>query len=86
MEIQKSKHHDYISDRLDDISRAEHTCPCPHCGVPVKYPTVARASDVENFELLMESALRVMGKYNLTGNILDEIKAECLIAIAKKKR
>jgi hypothetical protein len=68
------------------ISRAElptHSADCPHCGISVRYPTIARAQDIKDFELLMEQVQIVLERHGYTGKILSEIQAQCSIAMRK---
>lgn len=57
---------------------------CPHCGLSIRYPLVARRSDIELFEKMMRSAFAVMDRTGITANLLAEIRAQCLIAMAMK--
>jgi len=57
---------------------------CPHCGVPVRYPLMVRRGDIDLFEQMMATANKVMLDYGITGNLLADIRARCLIAIAQK--
>lgn len=57
---------------------------CPHCRAPILYPLIARKSDIELFEKMIISADKVMQKYGITANLLAEIRAQCLIEIAKR--
>lgn len=78
----------WLSDVLTEISMAElsiHVHNCPHCANPVRYPTVARQQDIDDFSRIMESAYKVMERYGITANLLADIKAECHINIAKNK-
>lgn len=70
---------------IQDASIQLHTRPCPHCGIPVRYPIIARKQDVEDFRALIQSACRVMDKYGITLNLLAEIEAECHIEIARRR-
>ena len=86
MNIQKNTFNDFLESTLIDISRAElstHSQSCPHCGNLVRYPTVARQTDIEDFERIMHSAFAVMKRHGITANLLAEIKTECFIAKAK---
>jgi hypothetical protein len=58
---------------------------CPHCGVNIRYPLIARKSDIDKFDFLMRSAERVMKKYNITANLFAEIRADIAIELAKGK-
>ncbi len=87
MEINRREIENCVADTLDGISRRElptHMHPCPHCGVPVRYPTVARKGDIDDFERLMRTAYKVMDEYGITGNLLADIQARCYTEIAKR--
>lgn len=80
--------HDFCETNLREIQEVDfpvHSRPCPHCGIPVRYPIIARERDIEDFRKLIESACRVMDKYGITLNLLAEIQAECHIEIARRK-
>ena len=70
---------------IQDASFPVHTSPCPHCGIPVRYPIIARQSDIEAFTVIIDSAQRVIDKYGITLNLLAEIKAKCYVEIARRK-
>ena len=57
---------------------------CPHCGLPIRYPLIARESDIKLFENLMRSAFDVMLRHGITANLLADIRTQCIIAIAQK--
>lgn len=78
----------WIGDTLEEMRnqnppRLEDRC--PHCGFSIRYPLIARKSDVELFEKVMKSAFDVMARHGITANLLADIRAECLIAMAKKR-
>ena len=77
----------WIGDTLEEM-RAQNPPRledrCPHCGLSIRYPLVARRSDVELFEKMMHSAFDVMRRHGITANLLADIRAQCLIAMAKK--
>ena len=86
MEIEQAK--DFLEARLTEIARSElptHSHPCPHCGVPVRYPTIARNVDIEDFRRIMTIAEQVMYDHGITGNLLEEIAARCHIEIARRR-
>jgi hypothetical protein len=89
MNIEKTKNfNDFLEGALTEISLAEldtHSHNCPHCGILVRYPTVARQQDIDDFTKIMNSAFDVMRRHGITANLLAEIKAECFISIAKAK-
>lgn len=85
--IDESKILSTVRDGLSviaDASYKTHQHQCHHCGLPIRYPIIARRQDIDDFKTLMDSAYRVMNKYNITANLLAEIIADCHIAIAKK--
>lgn len=59
--------------------------PCPHCGVQIRYPLVARKTDLDMFEQMVSVAHRVMNDYGITGNLLAEIRAKCLVEVTRRK-
>jgi len=63
----------------------QHQTVCPHCGDQIYHIIVAREQDINDFQLILTSAHRVMQKYGITLNLLAEIRAECFYQIAKKK-
>lgn len=78
----------FVESNMRDIQNANfqiHARPCPHCGIPVRYPVVARAEDVDAFRKIIESAYRVMQKYGIAINLLAEIHTECHVEIARRK-
>ena len=89
LHIEKNKQlTQWLSETLTEISMAElpiHVHNCPHCANPIRYPTVARQQDIDDFIKIMESAYKVMERHGITANILADIRAECHIQIAKKK-
>jgi hypothetical protein len=88
MLIDEENFNNFTEECLFEIQKVDlpiHTQPCPHCGIPVKYPIIARGRDIEDFRKLMQVAYKIMRKYGITQNLLAEIKAECLIGIARHK-
>lgn len=69
--------------RGQDLPRITHAC--PHCRCPVVYPLIARKSDIELLQRTMDVAAKVMLDYGITGNLLADIRAQCITAIAKKE-
>lgn len=84
-------HDDYakwVDGTLDALDMAGPPCcedKCPHCGLVVRYPVFARQSDLDNFALIMDSAFAVMERHGITAALLSEIRADCLIAKAKRE-
>lgn len=73
---------------LEQISFAElptHSHDCPHCGFKVRYPVMARAHDIEDFQKLMKVAQGVLERHGYTEKLIAEIQAACHIEIAKRK-
>lgn len=86
MHIQQDKF--LLTSVMDEISNIEFPvgdCRCPHCSNPIRYPIIAKQSDVELFETVMRSAYEVMDRYGITANLLADIKAQCAVAIANQK-
>ncbi len=87
MEIEEARA--FIDISLESISSetfAIHSSPCPHCRIPIRYPTIAREQDIEDFRLIMSSAEQVMKAYGITGNLLADIRAACYIELAKRDK
>ncbi len=57
---------------------------CHHCGLVMRYPLIARQSDLDNFKKLMEAAQEVLDRNGVTALLLSEVRANAYIAIAKK--
>ena len=76
----------WIGETLEQMAQEQGliVTKCPHCALPVRFPLVARRSDIDLFVALINSAQEVMQRYDITGALLADIRAECLIAIAKK--
>ena len=78
----------WVGDTLEEM-RAQNPPSiqdrCPHCGLSIRYSLVARRSDLELFERMMHSAFDVMQKHGITANLLADIRAQRLIAAAKKR-
>ena len=86
MEIEEAIN--FLDAQLTEISRANlptHSHNCPHCGLQMRYPTIARKQDIEDFRSIMTTAQKIMDKYGITLNILAEITANCHIELAKHK-
>ena len=58
---------------------------CPHCGLSIRFPLIARKSDVELFKKMMALAAEVMDRHGITANLLADIRAQCLIAMTQKR-
>lgn len=56
---------------------------CFHCGLPNRYPLVARKSDFDYFHDLMDAARKVLHRNQIPEHLLSELLTE--IAIAKAK-
>lgn len=59
---------------------------CPHCGLNIRYPIIARQDDIDRFEKIMQTACRVMDDYGITANLLAEIRARCMINLSMKDK
>lgn len=75
---------EYIADCLATFPVSTHEC--YHCGHPIKYPVIARQSDIDNFRELMKTAYRIMDKYGISAHLLADIKAELVINATKKRK
>jgi len=87
MNIQDDSITNYLGDTLKEL---RYQMPpviedkCCHCGLVMRFPLVARKSDIDLFEMLLESAYQVMERHGITANLLADIKADCIISIASK--
>ena len=88
MHIENDELLTWIGETLEQMAQEQGliVTKCPHCALPVRFPLVARRSDIELFAALINSAQEVMQRYGITGALLADIRAECVIAIAKKDR
>ena len=87
MLIEKDDLHKFIDQSLNTICNAEfhvHQHPCFGCGYMMRYPIIARQSDIEAFEKLMEIAQETLDKMGVTENLLVAIRIQIDLAIAKK--
>lgn len=77
----------FVSDTLEEMRNTSMPViseQCPHCGYPIRYPVMAKKSDLERFNRLLHTAAEVMRKHGITANLLADIRAQCLINIVKK--
>lgn len=79
----------WLGETLQEMAEMEMATTetrCQHCGYINRYrhPVVARQSDIELFESMMRSAFEVMDRHGITANLLADIRAQCLIAMANK--
>jgi hypothetical protein len=79
----------WLGETLQEMAEMEMATTerrCQHCGYLNRYrhPVVARQSDIELFESMMRSAFEVMDRHGITANLLADIRAQCLIAMANK--
>jgi hypothetical protein len=88
MHIENDELLTWIGETLEQMAQEQGliVTKCPHCDCPVRFPLVARQSDIELFSDLIRSSQEIMRRYGITGAMLADIRAECLIAIAKKDR
>lgn len=68
--------------RIAPMDSVSH--PCPHCGVPVRYPLHVYSGDMEALQTLLQAANRWLAKSGATADLLSEILAIATIAKAKK--
>lgn len=77
----------WLGDTLEEMRNHTHAViehKCLYCGHATRFPLIARQTDVEMFEALIESAHKVMNKHGITANLLADIRAQCYIEIAKR--
>jgi len=89
MRIEDDKLENFVSATLTELRNSSMTIieePCPRCRHPVRFPLIARKSDIDLFKRMMNTAAQVMDQYGITGNLLADIRAQCVINIVKKKK
>lgn len=52
--------------------------PCFHCGFPIRYPLVARQSDIVLFQRLIEAAKEVFDDEDLKKRLLEELRKKAI--------
>jgi len=86
--VQKDELTSWVKATMEEIKESDlvtHDCVCPHCKYPIRFPAIARASDLKAFETMINSASQVMEEWGITGKLLATIRAKCHIAIANRK-
>lgn len=79
--------HKFVAEALLTFPADNYHChPCYHCGNLIRYPIIARRSDINDFSELMRSAYRIMDKHGITANLLADIRADLIISIAKGRK
>lgn len=81
--------HKWVGDTLEELRLQLPPIienKCYHCGLVMRFPLVARQSDVDMFKTLIESAYKVMDKHEITANLLADIRAQCHIEISKRPK
>ncbi len=68
------------------FDRPEAHVACPQCQWKVRFPVIARRSDVEDFRRLMTVAHEVLKRHGVTALLLSEMHSEIAISIAKGKK
>jgi len=59
---------------------------CPHCGIPIRFPLVMHVSDYERLESILQVTNDLAIKYGITETLLSEIRTQCIIEIARRKK
>jgi hypothetical protein len=54
---------------------------CPHCGLPVRYPLIARQSDIDLFVAMMAAGMDVMQRHGIVGHLLNDVREQCLASM-----
>jgi hypothetical protein len=78
----------FLSSELDAISYHDlptHSHDCPHCGLPVRYEPVATRQDVKDFQLIMDSARKVMEDSGVNAKLFAAIHAQIAVALANRR-
>jgi hypothetical protein len=68
-------------DLEDDLDE----CRCPHCGLMVRYPMIARESDIKALDQLIEATKGYMRDHGIDTGIVREILERCLNRIRENK-
>lgn len=76
----------FLYDNLQALrgDESEVTISCPHCHVPVRYPLIARESDVRDFQLIMKWADEVLTDMGVTAHAITMIKTRCHLELLKR--
>ena len=83
--VDMTKWIDVTLDEINYRSPPDVTQKCCHCGLVMRFPLIARQTDIDLFNDLITSAYKVMRKHGITAHLLADIQAQCHIEIAKKK-
>lgn len=60
-------------------------CTCPHCGLPVAFPLIARQDQIEQLQRMITAAGKWCHDNGMTNDIVVAIRAAAAIRQAKKK-
>ena len=58
---------------------------CFHCGHPVRYPLIARQSDIDMFKTLIDSAESVLTEHGVKQKLLDDIRRKAILSLLSRK-
>ena len=58
---------------------------CPHCGYPLRYPLIARQSDIDMFKTLIDSAESVLTENGVKQKLLDDIRRKAILSLLSRK-
>lgn len=87
LHIERSLTPDFVNavDAVLDLSPLpEVSHKCPHCGLTVRYPKVARERDIESLQELVAIAEKYIEDKGVAKKMLAECLSAAHIAIARK--
>jgi len=58
---------------------------CPHCGLRMRHPLIAREWQVKALETMLNNVAKVCHESGVTGLVYADILAKCHAAIAMRK-
>jgi hypothetical protein len=78
----------WIAETVDQMALNEPVLiehKCPHCGVPIRFPVIAKKWDVDRLTDLLNSIYSVMDNEHLADIMLAKIR-ECCMKAMKRPR
>lgn len=87
-ELHVEKFNLFVADCLEAIQLSNPPVvqvQCGGCGLPMRFPLIARHQDIQDFRRVIEAAERVLARHGIQALLMSEILAECHIQIAKNK-
>lgn len=76
----------FLEDSIPALTAFETvTHKCPHCEYPVMYPLIVNEGHVQTLQLMLDAASKYLRKHGVMAEMLAEIRANCIIEIARRK-